>query len=170
MRRLFLLSILCLAFSGLHAQEDVLRAARQANDYFMGRYSDPTQPTNVKRIRESNLWTRAVYYEGLLALYRTDPQERYLDYAERWCNHHAWQARGGTSATNADNQCCEQTYIELHQLTGKGTLAPTRENLDAQIATGRHDYWTWIDAIQMAMPIYIKMYAACGDQRYLDYA
>ena len=170
MRRLFLLSILCLAFSGLHAQEDVLKAARQANDYFMGRYSDPTQPTNVKRIRESNLWTRAVYYEGLLALYRTDPQERYLDYVERWCNHHAWQARGGTSATNADNQCCEQTYIELHQLTGKGTLAPTRENLDAQIATGRHDYWTWIDAIQMAMPIYIKMYAACGDQRYLDYA
>ena len=152
------------------AQSSVLDAARQANDYFMARYSDPTQPTFVNRLRESNLWTRAVYYEGLMSLYTIDPQQRYLDYAERWCNHHQWMARGGTAATNADNQCCEQTYIELHELTGKGSLELTKENLEKQMATGRVDYWTWIDAIQMAMPIYIKMYAITKDQRYLDYA
>ncbi len=150
--------------------DDVLKAARQANDYFMARYSDPAQPTFVKRMRESNLWTRAVYYEGLLALYAIDPQQRYIDYTERWCNHHGWQARGGIKATNADNQCCQQTYIDLHCLTGKGQLDLTRQNLDAQMATGRIDYWTWIDAIQMAMPVYVKMYAQTGDERYLDYA
>ena len=38
------------------------------------------------------------------------------------------------------------------------------------MASGRVDYWTWIDAIQMAMPVYVKMYAITKDQRYLDFA
>ena len=169
MKRFFFLCLVCCGFATAFAQQDVLQTARQTNDYFMVRYGDPTLPTNVGRIRESNLWTRAVYYEGLMALYSIDPQQRYLDYAEQWCNHHQWTARGGTKTTNADNQCCQQTYIELHQLTGRGTLEPTKENLREQMATGRVDYWTWIDAIQMAMPVYIKMYAITKDQRYLDY-
>ena len=61
------------------AQSEILQAARLTNDYFMEKYSDPTQPTNVKKIRPSSLWTRAVYYEGLMALNAIDPQQRYLD-------------------------------------------------------------------------------------------
>ena len=44
------------------------------------------------------------------------------------------------------------------------------ENLDNQIASDRHDYWTWIDAIQMAMPLYAMAYKHTGDRKYLDYA
>ena len=170
MNKLLLLLFVCCSSVAASAQPEVLKAAQTTNDYFMAKYSDPTEPTFVNRMRESNLWTRAVYYEGLMALYGIDPQQRYLDYTERWANHHKWQARGGNGSTNADNQCCEQTYIELHLLTGKGTLEPTKENLLQQIATGRTDYWTWIDAIQMAMPIYVKMYAITKELRYLDYA
>ena len=157
-------------FVAAQSTADILQAARKANDYFMSNNADPTQPTYVGRMRESNLWTRAVYYEGLMALCSIDPQPRYIDYAERWSVHHQWQARGGLETTNADNQCCQQTYIELHQMTGKGTLEPTRQNLERQMATGKTDYWTWIDAIQMAMPVYMKMYALTHDSRYLDYA
>ena len=170
-KRFKLICVLCLICCDIGAQSpvDVLLAAQKTNDYFMSRYSDPTQPTFVKRMRESNLWTRAVYYEGLMALYGIDPQQRYIDYTERWANHHQWTARGGTGITDADNQCCQQTYIELFGLTGRGTLDPTRENLEHQMASGRADYWTWIDAIQMAMPVYFKMYRQTGDSRYLDY-
>ena len=42
--------------------------ALRANDYFMAKWSDPTAPTNFKKYRPSNLWTRGVYYEGLMAL------------------------------------------------------------------------------------------------------
>ena len=172
MKKILLLCLMCCGLTSTSAQtsREVLQTAQKANDYFMTKYSDPTIPTFVKRMRESNLWTRAVYYEGLMALYAIDPQQRYLDYTEQWCNHHGWQARGGIQATNADNQCCEQTYIELHQLTGKGSLEKTQQNLEAQMASGRTDYWTWIDAIQMAMPVYVKMYAITKDKRYLDYA
>ena len=156
--------------AAIWAQSDVLGTARKTNDYFMTKYSDPTQATNVGKIRPSHLWTRAVYYEGLMALYGIDRQQRYLDYTYQWADFHKWTPRNGVKTTDADDQCCEQTYIEYYLLTGKGTLEPTKENLEKQMASGRTDYWTWIDAIQMAMPVYVKMYAVTKEQKYLDYA
>ena len=170
MKRLIILCMTCCALTAAYAQADVLKAAQLTNDYFMSKYSDPTQPTFVKKQRPSSLWTRAVYYEGLMALYAVDKQQRYLDYTAKWADFHKWMPRNGTKTTDADDQCCEQTYIEYNLATSKGTLEPTKENLEKQMASGRTDYWTWIDAIQMAMPVYIKMYAQTQDKRYLDYA
>ena len=39
---------------------ETMQVLRRVNNYFMGRYADPTLPTMVKRSRTSNLWTRAV--------------------------------------------------------------------------------------------------------------
>ena len=172
MKRLLIFCLVCCCTTAAPAQsqQEVLQTAQKANDYFMAKYADPTLPTNVKKIRPSSLWTRAVYYEGLMALNAIAPKDAYLDYAFRWADFHQWTPRNGVKTTDADDQCCAQTYIEYHQLTGKGTLEPTKENLAKQMASGRTDYWTWIDAIQMAMPVYVKMYAITGDKQYLDYA
>jgi rhamnogalacturonyl hydrolase YesR len=170
MKKVILLTIALVCAISATAQDNVLQAARKTNDYFMTKYSDPTIPTNVKRIRPSSLWTRAVYYEGLMALYNIDQQQRYLDYTEKWADFHKWTPRNGVKTTDADDQCCSQTYIEFQQTTGKGSLEPTKENLAKQMESGRVDYWTWIDAIQMAMPVYVKMYAITGNKQYLDYA
>ncbi len=161
--------LMCLALTGVQAQNDVLQTATTVNNYFMAKYSDPTIPTNVNRIRPSSLWTRAVYYEGLMALQMADPQQRYLDYVYKWADFHKWTPRNGVKTTDADDQCCEQTYIEYYLMTGKGTLDCIKENLAKQMASGRVDYWTWIDAIQMALPVYVKMYAITKDKQYLDY-
>lgn len=151
--------------------ESVLAAARTANDYFMRLWPDPTTATFVKRERSSSLWTRGVYYEGLMALYAIDPQPRYLEYTDRWAAFHHWTARGGITATNADNQCCEQTYLDRHeQEPAKIHIDSVRANLEYQMFTKRVDWWTWIDAVQMAMPIYSKMSRLMGDTRYLLYA
>ena len=173
MRRLLMITALALSLTaGAQSRQadEVLALARRTNDYFMAKYADPTLATNVGRLRPSSLWTRAVYYEGLMALNAMDPQQRYLDYAERWAAFHQWTARNGVTTTDADDQCCQQTYIEYHLLTGHGTLEHVKENLQKQMDSGRNDYWTWIDAIQMAMPVYMKMYAVTRDRRNLDYA
>ena len=171
MKRILLSFLACCGMTIACAQVDVLQAARQTNDYFMQKYSDPTEVTFVhNKKRPSSLWTRAVYYEGLMTLHAIDPQQRYLDYVQRWADFHKWTPRNGVKTTDADDQCCEQTYIEYYLLTGQGTLEPTKDNLSRQMATGRVDYWTWIDAIQMAMPVYVKMYAITKDRKYLDYA
>lgn len=157
-----------------HAQvpesERVLETARRVNAYFVQKHPDPTAPTNVKRQRSSNLWTRAVYYEGLMALYAIDPDTAYIRYTDRWAEFHQWTPRGGTRTTNADNQCCAQTYLDRYAQTRKETMfARTKENLDHQMQT-KIGWWTWVDAIQMAMPVYTKMFRITGEECYLDHA
>ncbi len=173
-RRVFLLAASVLASIAAMAQqpEGVLTAARKANSYFMTKYADPTRPTYVRKVRPSSLWTRAVYYEGLMALQAVDPQQRYVDYALDWARFHRWTPRNGVSTTDADDQCCGQTYVELlpYRQTGDDPIAAVKDNLDRQMATGRHDYWSWVDAIQMAMPLYAMVYRLTGDDRYIDYA
>ena len=175
LRRLFSLAALMLAVMTATAQQpaEVLAAARKANRYFMQKYADPTRPTYVRKVRPNSLWTRAVYYEGLMNLYEVDRQPEYLDYALRWARFHRWTPRNGEATTDADDQCCGQTYAALYAYRGMGEdslLAPVRRNLDHQMATGRHNYWSWIDAIQMAMPLYAMMYHYTGEEQYMDYA
>ena len=86
-------------------QKEIIDVVHRTNDYFMQKYSDPTKDTFVKKLRTSNLWTRAVYYEGLMALYDIDPQQRYIDYTDRWADYHKWTARGSVNDMDADNQC-----------------------------------------------------------------
>lgn len=156
--------------AGQTTAAQVLETAQRVDDYFMERYADPTEPTNVGRIRPSNLWTRAVYYEGLMALYQVAPQQRYLDYTDRWADFHHWTPRHGTTTCHADDQCCSQTYLDRYMMTGdERMMAPARENLDYQMTT-KIGWWTWIDAIQMSMPVYSKMYRATGEQKYIDHA
>ncbi|MBO4463737.1 MAG: glycoside hydrolase family 88 protein [Prevotella sp.] len=188
--RIFMVSLFLVAISiNLSAQtnaNEVLEVAQRVNNYFMQKYEDPTVPTNVKKIRPSNLWTRAVYYEGLMALHDIDPQQRYIDYATTWANFHQWSPRNGINTCDADDQCCGQTYIELLPYTGRcrafdyvldcKELNNVRANLAHQIQTPNpkngslYGWWTWIDAIQMAMPLYMQMYQTLGDKQYLDHA
>ncbi len=149
----------------------VLNALKSTNAYFMTKYADPTLPTFVKRERPSSLWTRGVYYEGLMALYEIDPQQSYIDYTDRWASFHKWTPRNGVKTTHADDQCCTQTYLARYDMTKDDVMKKyVIENFDNQIATGRIDYWTWIDAIQMAMPAYAHVYKITGDRKYIDTA
>ena len=172
------------------AQNNVLESAQKTNNYFMMKYSDPTLPTNVKKVRPSSLWTRAVYYEGLMALNAIDPQQRYIDYATTWADFHKWTPRNGVNTLDADDQCCGQTYVELAALKGgdqKAILANVIANLDHQMVTPNskkqtstpkaktnvnslYGWWTWIDAIQMAMPLYMQIANVTGEQKYRDHA
>ena len=56
-------------------------------------------------------------------------------------------------------------------MTGSNEMIDkVKENLDKQMVTGKADYWTWIDAIQMSMPVYARMYNITKDRKYIDYA
>ena len=190
MKKTILTLIALLMVSTTFAQSEqannVMKTLRLANDYFMAKYADPTIPTNVNRVRPSSLWTRAVYYEGLMALYEIDPDQRYIDYTDRWANFHQWTPRNGITSCDADDQCCAQTYLIRYQQVGdEKMLTKVRENLDHQMQTPNdkknataktkgtqpslYGWWTWIDAIQMAMPIYMQMYKITGEAKYRDH-
>ena len=92
---------------------------RLTNQYFMDKWSDPGKPIVTNRERPSNIWTRAVYYEGLMALYGIDHQKKYYDYAVDWSEKHKWGLRTGANTRNADDQTCGQTYIDLYLIENK---------------------------------------------------
>lgn len=172
-----------------HAQTipQILQSLETANDHFIAKYPDPGAPTFVKKERPSNLWTRAVYFEGLYALADMERQlggnktDQYYNYIHAWGSAHNWTPRNGVTTRDADDYCCSQTYLDM------GHPQPTIQCMDNLIASrntpwapggnekskGSIGDWTWIDAIQMGLPVLSKLSAMMqrqGDKDYLRYA
>ncbi|GGH06218.1 glycoside hydrolase family 88 protein [Sphingobacterium alkalisoli] len=161
---------------GLQAQTDlskneVIKRLRQANSYFMNKWPDPGKTIVTNKERRANIWTRGVYYEGLMALYKLDQQKEYYDYAVEWGEKHDWKpVRGEVYTRHADNQNCGMTYIDLYRIDPQPErIDAIKKNIDSVINSGRYNDWTWIDAIQMAMPIYAKLGVTLKDTKYFDY-
>ena len=124
MKKTILTLIALLMVSATFAQSEqannVMKTLRLANDYFMAKYADPTIPTNVNRVRPSSLWTRAVYYEGLMALYEIDQDARYIDYTDRWGSFHQWTPRNGVKTNGIAlrlvdlDRCHPDGHASLH--------------------------------------------------------
>ena len=167
---ILLMATLTLSAQPLPSQQDILSQLQKVNEHFMQSVPDPGVPTFVGgKERTSNLWTRAVYYEGLMALIGICPEERYINYILQWGDAHHWQPRGSIATHNADNQCCEQVYLDMYERTqDPRMLIPTRFNIDACVNDPQDHDWWWIDAIQMAMPVYAKMGRLMNDERYWD--
>jgi rhamnogalacturonyl hydrolase YesR len=148
-------------------KKKVLAKMRQANAYFMKAWPDPGKPIFTNIERPSNIWTRAVYYEGLMALYSIDKQKAYVDYATLWGEKHQWNLRGGIQTRNADNQCCGQTYIDLYLLNKDTTrINKIKASVDLMMATPKVDDWNWIDALQMGMPVFARLGKIYKDTAY----
>src|SRR4051794_9019188 len=149
----------------------VLAKMELANAHFMRDWPDPGKTIVTNRERPSNIWTRAVYYEGLMALYALDKNPAYLDYAVKWGEFHHWGLRSGPRTRNADDQCCGQTYLDLYLLEPKPErLQAIDESVSAMVASDKSDDWNWIDAIQMAMPVFVKLGALKHDPKYFEKA
>lgn len=173
MKKLYALILIALSVgASAQTKKDVIEVARKANEYFMNKWSDPTIPTIFKIGRPSNLWTRSVYYEGLLALYDQDPQDRYLAYIDKWGNYHKWGPyRNDYTTVDADYMCCGQVYCQRYFLDGKEEKFKNIQKVfNNQITSDRYNAWTWIDAIHMAMPGYAMMTTATGNPKYINFA
>ena len=213
---LFVLSLIFISANAqkLPSRADVLKAMHCANDYFIRKYPDATKPTFVKKERPSNLWTRGVYFEGLMELIKLDPsKQQNLDYMESWGTFHKWTPRNGVKTRDADDYCCSQAFLDfynwkrristmpansnnplnLNYLADGSMIGPTKTcianlmtladtdpdpNSKAKFnGSSIHD-WTWIDAIQMGLPVLTTLEAmadskaeaeAYSDQAYRMY-
>lgn len=152
------------------SKKKVIKAMELANDHFMKEWPDPGAPVTVNKVtRESTLWTRAVYYEGLMALYQVDPKKEFYDYAVDWGTKHNWLPRGGANTRNADNQCCGQTYIDLYLIDKKPErIAAIKQSIDQMVNSDKKDDWNWIDALQMSMPVFARLGVVYNDNKYYE--
>ncbi len=141
-----------------------------ANRYFMDKWPDVGKTIVTDKERPSNIWTRAVYYEGLMALYSINPDPSYLSYVMQWGEFHKWNMRDGIETRNADNQCCAQTYIDLYLQNRyrEERIKEIRPCIDAMVKSDKIDDWSWIDALQMAMPVFARLGYIYRDESYFD--
>ncbi|WP_024993305.1 glycoside hydrolase family 88/105 protein [Phocaeicola paurosaccharolyticus] len=150
-------------------QKETLATLVKVNNHFMSKWPDPRTATFVGKYRSSNLWTRAVYYEGLMELYKIYPQDTFYNYIFDWGEFHKWCPRDGAATRNADNYCCSQIYIDMYRITKQwGMIQNVKTNMDMLVNTPQANDWNWIDAIQMGMPVFAKLGNVTGEQKYFD--
>lgn len=151
----------------LPSKKKILKPLRQANEYFMNLWPDAGKSIITNRERPSNIWTRGVYYEGLMALYQIDKQKKYYDYAVQWGDKHNWNFRNGITTRNADDQCAGQTYIDLYLIDKKPErIQNVKACMDNMVQSEKKDDWNWIDALQMAMPVFVRLGVVYNDTSY----
>lgn len=167
-----LLTSFCLAqltCQELPDRKAVLAKMILANEYFMIKWPDVGKTLVTDKERPSNIWTRGVYYEGLMALYSIYPKEEFYDYAVKWAEFHKWGMRNGNTTRNADDQCCGQTYIDLYFIEpDPRRIKNIKVCMDALVNTPQIDDWHWIDALQMGMPVFAKFGVLTGDNKYFE--
>ncbi len=148
----------------------ILKVLKQTNAYFMNKWPDAGKTIITNKERPSNIWTRAIYYEGLMKLYTIRPEKEYYDYAVQWGEKHQWGLAGGIQTRNADNQACGQTYIDLYNIDPKPErIKDIKASIDLMMASGKVSDWTWIDAIQMGMPVFARLAHLYKDDAYYEY-
>lgn len=137
------------------------------------------QLANPSRHRPDD-WTQAVGYNGIMALAGISGDSKYRDAMIAMGEKNNWKL--GPNHYHADDHIVGQTYAELYlQTRDPKMLAPLRAHFDDILANprngtleftvkGNQDRWSWCDALYMAPPAWLRLWAITGDQRYLDFA
>ena len=119
-----------------------------------------------------NDWTWSVLYTGFMAASEATGDSKYSDAMLEVGKKFNWQLK--SHLPNADNQSIGQTYTELYmQKHDPEMIAGTTAELDNLIAHEQDPAaripWWWCDALYMAPPLWVRMYAMTHDGKYLDY-
>ncbi len=170
------LSVPCISGAeSLPPRKKTLETLVKVNDHYFRNHPDPSTSIpyySRKKVYEANLWTRAVYYEGLMALYNIYPRRDYHEYMTDWADAFKWGMRRDDNTTrDADNYCCSQVYIDLYRLTPEPhMLTKVKSTMNMLVNTPQVNDWTWIDAIQMGMPALAKLGNVTGERKYYEKA
>jgi unsaturated rhamnogalacturonyl hydrolase len=124
-------------------------------------------------------WTYGVLYTGFMAASEATGDPKYRDALLAMGQKFQWQLASRSHEPNANDQCIGQTYLDLSlERHDPQMLAPTRAALDRILAADARDLppnpqarripWWWCDALYMAPPVWIRVYKATGDPKYLD--
>ncbi|WP_045316206.1 glycoside hydrolase family 88 protein [Lentzea aerocolonigenes] len=146
------------ALAGTQALAGPLDAGRAAADYWIR-----TQSLG------GNDWQDATLHSGVMALYKATKDAKYRDYSLSWANRHNFGLKSSSGNPHfADHQAAGQAYLDLYEDNPEPRRkAAIVKEIDATIATGKVDYWWWVDALHMAMPIFARLNKAdYGDRLY----
>ena len=128
-------------------------------------------------------WTQGAGDAGLMALAGISGDVKYRNAMLEKGATNDWKL--GLRKFHADDHAVGQAYCELYYLyRDPKMLAPLRAAFDnilnhpsdapsLDFALPKHksqELWSWCDSLFMAPPAWVRLYAATGDERYLNFA
>ncbi len=132
---------------------------------------------------KSTDWTCGAGDAGFMALAGISGDAKYRDAMLAMGATNEWKL--GPRKFHADDHAVGQTYAELYFLyRDPKMIAPTRERFDAILAEPSKveslafnqpkgiagENWSWCDSLFMAPPAWLRLYAATGEEKYLNFA
>ncbi len=152
----------------------VLAAMQRVADWQLAHPDTNDPPTS---------WLLGAQNAGMMALAGISGDPKYREAMRAAGEANGWGL--GPLFYDADDYCVGQAYTELYFLYRENRMiAPLRERFDAILAkpsdvpsleftkAERRDRknWSWCDSLFMGPPTWVRLYAATGDKRYLDFA
>jgi unsaturated rhamnogalacturonyl hydrolase len=128
-------------------------------------------------------WTQAAGDAGMMALAGISSDPKYRDALLAMGEANGWKP--GPRSYHADDLAIGQAYAALYFLyRDPKMIAPLRSRLDAIVSAPPNvesldfhqpydqasQVWSWCDSLFMAPPVWMQLFAATGDERYLDFA
>ncbi|MFC5462659.1 glycoside hydrolase family 88/105 protein [Massilia niabensis] len=120
------------------------------------------------------IWTSSVMYVGFLAASRATGDPKYRKAMQDMARHFDYQTRD--RLPNADDISIGQVYVDLYLEEKRPSMINlTRAEMDDLLPLNTvkpkdaRIPWWWCDALFMAPPVWVKMYKATGERKYLDY-
>ena len=175
MKRIFLLKLSCALM--IFAAQPIVAATNEFSPdsikSLMRKVANYRLKSGVQAV--GNGWDGGSYFSGIMGLYRTTKEQKYLDSATAWGNYNNWTPHNGVNTTVGDDQCCEQTYCEVYGLNPTTANAKMVQNVKANlehefdvVKNSHTNVWTWCDLCYMSPPA-ITRYAIVNNQpRFLD--
>jgi unsaturated rhamnogalacturonyl hydrolase len=145
----------------LPPRADLLAAARLVNDQWISANTGPA----------GNQWNSAAYHSGNMALYRATTEPRYLGYSQVWAEQNNYAINNGVATRLADDHAAGQVYYDLNDVApDPAKTAMINESIRRMVYStsqpAKVDDWWWVDALHMAMPVFVRVGLATGDDAY----
>ena len=123
-------------------------------------------------MNKDNDWSTSTFRAGVMALYRTTGDKRYLDNTIAWGEANQWKLRG---RGNGDDSCAGQTYCEMYLLNPKPEnairYAHAKECYDRMLFDKNFNglrVWSWQDSLFMGTPVVSMLGKITGNTDYYD--
>lgn len=165
-------------------------AANAAFEWQMARIDDPD--SFLERVsrgtRDPRGWVQGAFLHGATQWARAMDNQDQLDVMRAYMDKSEWKL--GDRLYHADDHAIAQSYLTLFEIYGDDEmLAPLKHDFDAILNEPpvndlafldkdgiRHRYpdgcqrrWCWADALFMSPPVWFRLEAATGDERYGAY-
>lgn len=130
--------------------------------------------------KKLNTWEYGPFYIGLMALYHTSGEEKYLQAIRQMGETVHWEPQARPYDANV--LAIAQAFLELYQITRQSSVvdksrfvmdATMQRELEPDITFTNNKYWwewwSWCDALFMAPPAYARMATLFNRPGYMDF-